>query len=94
MDLSARCDLLLELAESLGIRVRREALGGEGGGLCRLRGERILFVDTSADPEARYERTLRSLAALDELEDVYVRPEIRDEIEAHRHRLLGENEQA
>ena len=34
-------------ARGLGYSVRQEWLDGEGGGVCILRGERILFVDLS-----------------------------------------------
>lgn len=89
MELQSRLDTLLALAEELGINVRREPLGGDGGGLCILRGRRILFVDTSADLETRYERTLVGLAPLPELDNLYLRPEIREDIDACRRRLGG-----
>jgi len=87
VELQSRLDTLLALAEELGIGIRPEPLGGDGGGLCMLRGRQILFVDTSADLETRYERTLIGLAPLPELDNLYVRPEIREDIEACRHRL-------
>jgi hypothetical protein len=86
VELENRVESLLSLAEQLGISIRRELLGGDGGGLCSLRGERVLFLDTSADPETQYERTLNGLAGLEELDDLYVIPEIREEIEACRRR--------
>jgi len=89
VELQSRLDTLLALAEELGIGIRREPLGGDGGGLCMLRGRRILFVDTSADLETRYERTLAGLAPLPELDNLYVRPEIREDIDACRRRLGG-----
>ena len=84
MDLQQRLDELLMLAESLGLTLRREALGGEGGGLCVLRGQRVLFVDTSADLDTRYERTLAALADLPEWEGRFIRPEIREDLERLR----------
>ncbi|MBN1345858.1 MAG: hypothetical protein JXQ73_24420 [Phycisphaerae bacterium] len=84
MELQRRLDVLVEVAESLGIGVRAEPLGGDGGGLCTLRGRRILFLDTSADVETQYERTLNGLAGLKELDDQYILPEVRDDIEAAR----------
>ncbi len=54
--------------------------------MCTLRGTRVLFVDTSADLETRYERTLAALANLKELEEVYIRPEVRQDLEAYRRR--------
>ena len=45
MDLETRLESLITLAEELGLTVRREPLGGDGGGYCVLRNQRILFVD-------------------------------------------------
>ena len=84
MDLSSRLEYLLTLAEQIGIDVRAEPMGGTGGGLCRLRGNQVLFVDTAADLEIRYEKTLAALAPLPELEDRFVLPEIRRDLELVR----------
>lgn len=84
MDLQQRLDELLTLAESIGLALRREPLGGEGGGMCVLRGRRVLFVDTSADLDTRYERTLAAMAELPEWEGRFVHPEIRDDLERVR----------
>jgi len=73
-------------AEQLGLSIRREPLGGEGGGVCILRGQRVLFIDTSADPETRYDRTLAGLATLPDIDNLYLIPEIRQDIEAYRRR--------
>lgn len=87
MDLSTRLESLLTLAEQMGIDVRAEPMGGTGGGLCRLRGNQVLFVDTTADLEIRYEKTLAALAPLPELENHFVLPEIRRDIEILRRQL-------
>lgn len=84
MDLQARLDALLTVAEEIGLSVRREALGGDGGGYCVLRRQRVLFVDTSADLETRYERTVAAIARLPEIEQRYLPPEVRDDIERQR----------
>lgn len=84
MNLEERFDALMELARNLGLEIRKEPLGGDGGGLCQLKGRRLLFIDTSADLETRYERTLRGLAALPDLDDTYIRPEIREEMDPLR----------
>ena len=39
---------LVDLLESGGVSVRREALGGGGGGLCKVKGKWIFFLDTEA----------------------------------------------
>lgn len=84
MDLQTRLDTLLSTAEEIGLSVRREPQGGEGGGYCVLRGQRVLFVDTMADLGTRYERTLAALAPLPEIEQKYLPPEIREDIEEQR----------
>lgn len=84
MDLQTRLDALVALADEIGLSVRREPLGGSGGGYCVLRGERVLFVDTMADLESKYERTLAALAPLSEIDGKYLRPEIRDDLERFR----------
>jgi hypothetical protein len=84
MDLQSRFDALLSLAQEIGLTIRREPLGGEGGGYCMLRGQSVLFVDTMADLETRYERTLAALAPLAEVERRYVPPEVREDIERLR----------
>jgi hypothetical protein len=86
MDLANRLDQLLAVAEDIGLDVRAEPMGGEGGGLCKLRGQRVLFVDTSADLATRYDRTLTALAPLPELDERYLLPELRNDIERQRER--------
>jgi hypothetical protein len=81
MELSRRLETLLEAAEQLGIEVRCEPLGGDGGGLCQLKGRRVLFVDASADLATRYDRTLAALAGLPELAQRFLPPELRDDLE-------------
>lgn len=84
MDLQTRLDELLSLADQIGLTIRRESLGGSGGGLCILKGRRVLFLDTSADLETRYERTLAALAPLPDLDARYIRPDVREDIDRLR----------
>ncbi|MGQ9649807.1 MAG: hypothetical protein ACUVXJ_06840 [Phycisphaerae bacterium] len=87
MDLASRLELLLTLAEEMGVDVRAEPMGGDGGGLCRLKGRIILFVDTAADVATRYDRTVAAMAGMPELANRYLVPEVRQDIEhylAHR----------
>ena len=84
MDLATRLESLLEVAEQIGIDVRAEPMGGEGGGLCRLRGKTVLFVDIGADLATRYDRTLAALAPLPEIDQHYLVPEVRSDIERQR----------
>ncbi|MGD2107980.1 MAG: hypothetical protein PVI86_01185 [Phycisphaerae bacterium] len=81
MDEAAQFDEVLKLCDRLGIEIRREHLGGDGGNLCSLRGRRLLFVDLDADSATRLEASLRALARLPELETVYVPQVLRELIE-------------
>lgn len=87
MSLDARLDELISAAEAAGIAIRREQLGGEGGGLCVLRGKRVLFIDTLSDAETRYERTLAALAPLSEMDGRFLRPDVREDLERARRGL-------
>ncbi len=84
MDPAQRLDELLTLAAGLGLAIRKEPLGGEGGGLCKLRGALVLFIDTSADPQTRYENTLRALADLPGWDAHYLPPAIREDLDRLR----------
>jgi hypothetical protein len=84
VELQHRLEALLTLAEHLGIDVRAETMGGDGGGLCKLRGAWVLFVDTTADLATRYDRTLTAMVARTDLDDHYLPPEVRDDLERQR----------
>ncbi|MCP4712815.1 MAG: hypothetical protein GY869_29665 [Planctomycetes bacterium] len=75
---------LLEVAENADIEVRQAALGGEGGGLCVLRGKKILFVDISADLAEEIARTAQALAQIADLEQQYLLPQVRQVLQKHQ----------
>ena len=79
-------DELLALAERLGIGVRHAHLGGLGGGLAAFKGKRQLFIDLDADPADQLEQTAKAMARVDGLADVFIRPDVRELIEAARSR--------
>lgn len=72
---------LEELAERLGIKVRYEQIKKEGGffpgGLCRVKGENLLILNSKAAPEDKIETLARALASFD-LTQIYIRPALRD----------------
>lgn len=77
----ALCEELTGLAEKLGIRVREEVLLREVGyrvrsGLCRVRGEDVVFLDRHLTPGERLEVLLGALDGRD-LETHYVSPALR-----------------
>lgn len=75
-----KLDQLVELAKGLGASVRYESMDGAGGGLCMLRNRPVLFVDMDADAQTAYERVLLALAEQFDLETIYLRPEIRQDL--------------
>lgn len=89
MDLQKRYDELLRAAGSIGLVIRHVPLGGEGGGFCVVKGERRLFVDTIADLETRYDKTLQALASLPEMDALFLTPEVREDLECHRRNELS-----
>ena len=74
--------LLNETARQLGVEVRLESLDeGEGyqvnGGLCRVEGRLVAFVDRRLPAETRAAQLGLALVGLD-LESIYLRPVLRD----------------
>jgi len=78
---------LLHLLEGNGVTVRNEPLGGSGGGLCTVKGQRIFFVDTQAPSAEIAVLCAEAVAKLLDLETVYVRPEVRQYIESHCNKI-------
>ena len=77
-------DEMIEVARRIGVMVRHARLGGSGGGLAPIKGQRQIFVDLDADPQDQLEQTAKALAKLDELETLYVRPDVRAIVEQYR----------
>ena len=85
MENTTQFDKLLEVFERLGIEVRWERLGGgSGGGLCRVRGQQVLFIDLDADAATRMEQCLAALINLPEAESLYLPPALRERIDRIR----------
>lgn len=84
MELAAQLHELARVFESLGAETRLERLGGEGGGLCRVRGKAIVFVDLDADLETRVARCLEALSRLPGAENAYLSPVLRERLDGLR----------
>jgi hypothetical protein len=69
------------VAAQLGIEIRYEACEGRGG-MCTLRGRRLLIIDEGKTAAGRADVIARSLAELD-LEHIYIAPAVRQAIERH-----------
>ncbi len=81
MDENALLRQLEELAESLKVQVRYESFKGEGsfstGGLCKLKGEYLLIINSKASVREKAEAIAGALKGFD-LSQVYLRPGLRE----------------
>ena len=72
---------LEELARSLAIQIRYEAIKKEGafsaGGLCRLKGENLLIVNSKATTRDKIQALAKAVNRFD-LSQIYVRPGLRE----------------
>jgi hypothetical protein len=72
---------LEELARRLEIKVRYEPIRGEGpfymGGLCRVRGENILIINSKATMRDKIQALVRAVKQFD-ISQIYMRPALRE----------------
>lgn len=92
MDVERKISELLEICNKLDLDLRAEPLGGSGGGLCRIKGKSVIFIDLDVDPECRYSSLLASLANIDSIDDIYILPEIRSDLEQIRKKTIESKE--
>ncbi len=71
---------ILLVCQRMDIEVRLASLGGEGGGLCEVRGRRFLYVDAESDMATRVDRCLHIIAACPDVEQVFIPPSLRQRI--------------
>jgi hypothetical protein len=86
MDEQTRLTVLLDLAEELGITVRRVPSAAEGadrpgGAFVRLRDREMLFLDPTAAIADQIAVVASSLHGRDQIESRYLPPEIREAID-------------
>ncbi len=74
---------LLALLETNGVTIRNEPLGGSGGGLCTIKGERIFFLDTQASSMTVAVMCAEAVLKVVDVEQIYIKPQVRQFIEAH-----------
>ncbi len=83
MDEQRILDELLTLLEAHRVKIRREPLGGRGGGLATMKGQSIFFVDTEAASAEVASLCAEAIVRLLDIEAIYLRPEVRQFIENH-----------
>ncbi len=80
-----KLEALTDLAESLGVSVRRlpGGAGGDhpGGALVRLKGRDVLFLESDATVSDRIAVAAAALRGRAELDDMYLPPELRELID-------------
>ncbi len=74
---------LLALLEANDVTIRNEPLGGSGGGLCTVKGRRILFVDTEAPSIVTAAICAETLPKVADIEQIFIKPQVRQFIEDH-----------
>jgi hypothetical protein len=92
-------DLLLgqleEVADRLGITIRYETLTSEElsspGGLCRVEGEYVLILDPQAPVREKVQVIIGALRGFS-IDDIYVKPVIRDLLEGSKDRPGGKDQ--
>jgi hypothetical protein len=90
MEIHKRLEFLLRAAEASGLVVQKVPLTGDGGGLCVVKGQQRLFVDSLADSQTRYERTLSALAAIEGFPIASLPADVRSDMEREQSRADGQ----
>jgi hypothetical protein len=74
-------DELIRLLETQGVEVRREALGGSGGGLCAIQGRSVVFLDDDATIEDQLDLCADAVVKVVDVESCYLKPQVRQYLE-------------
>ena len=74
---------LLALLEANGVTIRNEPLGGSGGGLCTVKGQKFFFVDTQASSAEMTAICAEAVSKVADIDNIYIKPEVRQFIENH-----------
>jgi hypothetical protein len=78
MDISSIIEELIALLNRQQVEIRRASLGGNGSGLCRIRGKNIFFFDNEEEYAEIASKCASAVAELVDIETVYIKPELRD----------------
>jgi len=81
-------DELLALLDANGVTIRNEPLGGSGGGLCTVKGQRIFFVDTQATSAVSAAMCAEAVSKVVDVEQIYIKPQIRQFIENNSNQAI------
>ena len=101
MDDNQIVELLEELAESFGLQISYETirldeeLGNRPGGVCLLRGQRLIIINPNASMREKI-RILSEAVKLFDLDQIYIRPVLRellDTIPEHKPFSISDNDE-
>jgi len=81
MDQQSILDELLALLQTGDVAIRTEPLGGSGGGLCTVKGQKIFFIDSQASDTEVAALCAEAVAKIIDIEKIFIRPEVRQFIE-------------
>lgn len=78
--------ILVQLAEEIGLPVRRAPSAGgtgehPGGAIVRLKGQEMIFLDPSAAAADQISVVAAALAGREDIENRFLPPEVREEID-------------
>lgn len=79
---------LLALLEANSVAIRDEPLGGNGGGLCAMKGRQIFFVDTQAPSAVVAAMCAQAVSKVVDIEQIYIKPEVRQFIESYNNQIF------
>ena len=82
MDQQQVLDDLLELLTTQQVEVRREPMGGSGGGLCHIKDKPVFFLDTQATQLDTTQQCAEAIKCLMDIENIYLRPQVRQVLES------------
>ncbi|MCP4450662.1 MAG: hypothetical protein GY809_04320 [Planctomycetes bacterium] len=75
---------LVSLLETNGIQVRDEPMPGQRSGLCTVRGRPIMFLDSDTSVQDSADACAEAAGQAINIEELYIKPQVRQYIEAHR----------
>ena len=81
METQVILEQLLDLLSDNGISIRKEPLGGNGGGLCKLKNRHIFYLDSEASSAHSAFTSAIAVRKIVDIETVYLRPQVREFIE-------------
>lgn len=78
---------LLELLEAEGVIIRKEHLGGGGGGLCTIKGQKYFFADMQSSAGETAVLCAEAVLKVVDIDGKYLRPQVRQFIEDIGHKV-------